>query len=113
MDDYDTKVAKAVKPELAKARKRVKFEKEQEDINAFEHLTLSGSEDDRVLSDFAFESDSECWGGRKRKSSEYLTEISSPPGYPNWDNPFPKKNNFRHKLGTYAPVRIQHKRIFQ
>ena len=59
LDDFDTKVAKAVKAELAKARKRVKFEKEREDINAFEHLTLSESDDDRVLSDFAFESDSE------------------------------------------------------
>ena len=59
LDDFDTKVAKAVKAELAKARKRTKFEKEREDINAFEHLTLSGSEDDQVLSDFAFESDSE------------------------------------------------------
>ena len=50
-------MAKAVKAELAKARKHVKFEKEREDVNAFKHLTLSESEDDRVLSDFAFESD--------------------------------------------------------
>jgi len=53
MDDFDTKVAQAVKAEMAKARKRVKFEKKaKEDLNAFEHLNLSESEDDRSIFSF-------------------------------------------------------------
>jgi hypothetical protein len=57
MDDFDAKVAKAVKAEMAKARKRVKFDKVKEDLNAFENLNLSESDDDRSV--FSFPSDSE------------------------------------------------------
>ena len=42
---------------MAKARKRVKFDKVKEDLNAFENLNLSESDDDRSV--FSFPSDSE------------------------------------------------------
>ena len=59
MDDFDAKVAKAVKAEMSKACKRVKFEKKgNQDLNAFEHLNLLESDDGRSIFSFP-SSDSE------------------------------------------------------